>query len=84
MVSVIEFLDGHCMPTMRALNGVISKSNNNGVSPSGKGEISLSLFGRNSSADQFIRISMTSIDTVIANHFEVFVWDMSHKAFGEF
>ena len=72
------------MPTLRTSNGVISKGKDNSISPGGKRTISISLFGRNSSSDHFIGVSMSGIDAVIANHFEVFFRDMSHKAFGEF
>ena len=72
------------MPTLRTSNGIISKGKDNSISPGGKRTISISLFGRNGSSDHFIGASIPSIDAVIANHFEVFFRDMSHKAFGEF
>ena len=72
------------MSAFRTSNGIISKGKDNSISPGSKRTISISLFGRNGSSDHLIVVSVPCVDAVIANHFEVFFWDMSHKAFGEF
>ena len=78
MVSVIEFLDFHGMSAFRTANGIISKGKDNSISLSGKRQICLSLFGRNGSSDSFVRSPVPCIDTVVTNHFKVFLRNMSH------
>lgn len=43
-MSVIEFENNHRVTTKGALDGVITKSINDRITPSGKGQVSLSLF----------------------------------------
>ena len=43
-MSVIEFENNHRVATKGALDGVITKSINDRITPSGKGQVSLSLF----------------------------------------
>lgn len=81
--SVIEFQDDHGITAVRAFNGIIAKSVNDGISPGREGHVSLPFFSRNGSADQVIRISMASIDTIVANHLKMLFRDVADKTFNK-
>ena len=72
------------MSAFRTANGVIPKCQNDSIPPGCKRTISISFFRRNRSTDPLVGVSVSGIDAIIANHFEVFFRDMSHKAFSEF
>lgn len=82
-MTVIMFKNNHGSAAKRALDRVIAKSIHDGISPSAKRPIDPMLFLGDGSADKSVRLSMACIDTIVADHFEVFLRDVSNELFNK-
>ena len=81
---IVNLKNGHCVLAARAFQRIISKGRKNGATPFIKREQNTMFLLRNSTIEFFVLFPMTGIYAIIADHFEMFFWDVLDEEFHEF